>query len=210
MLEPAASESGEPAEITWQELDDLSQLEGAEEDLVSPEEREITFSEVDAETLAELGISAPPVSGDATDAEGAAEKPARRRRSTKATTATDAVAEPSEDQEPAKPARRRRSTKPSETATDDPGTAASKPATRRRRSTKAETTGADTESADTESAAKPARRRRTTKRDDPGGADAAAASRKEAATAPASGDEAGASVAPQGIWQRFRSARTGH
>jgi ribonuclease E len=72
---PAAAGS---EEIGWEELDDLSQLDGVEE------EREYTFEDADAATLAELGISPDEVAVEA-PAEG--EKPKRRTRAKKADTA---------------------------------------------------------------------------------------------------------------------------
>ncbi|HJP70372.1 MAG TPA: NYN domain-containing protein [Candidatus Limnocylindria bacterium] len=65
---PAATGS---EEIGWEELDDISQLDGADE------AREYTFEEADAATLAELGISPDDVAAE-TPAED--EKPKRRTR----------------------------------------------------------------------------------------------------------------------------------
>ncbi|HET8777771.1 MAG TPA: NYN domain-containing protein, partial [Candidatus Limnocylindria bacterium] len=69
---PAATGS---EEIGWEELDDLSQIDGVEED------REYTFEEADAATLAELGISPDEV---ATETPAEEEKPKRRTRAKKA------------------------------------------------------------------------------------------------------------------------------
>ena len=62
---------GAPAsdEVRWQEFDDLSQIDGADSD------REYTFEEADADTLAELGLPAQDVTASAEPAE---EKPKRR------------------------------------------------------------------------------------------------------------------------------------
>ena len=109
---PAAAPEGE---IGFEELDDLSQLDGAGDD------REYSFSEVDPETLAELGLtpeeaaalaSAPPTDADADADAGATteEKPKSRRRSTKKADA-DAGATTEE-----KPKSRRRSTKKADEA----------------------------------------------------------------------------------------------
>ena len=62
-------------EIGWEELDDLSQVDGVVE-----EEREYTFEEADAATLAELGISPDEVASEAAEEE----KPKRRTRTKKA------------------------------------------------------------------------------------------------------------------------------
>jgi uncharacterized LabA/DUF88 family protein len=172
--EELAPAEGGTEEIGWEELDDLSQLDG-----LDPEtEREYTFEEADAATLAELGIDptelAPPA-GEAAEA-STEEKPKRARRSTRSKAATDADA-PSEE----KPKRARRSTKATTDAGDD-----DKPK-RARRSTKA---AAD---ADAGTEEKPKRARRSTK--------AAAGDAAAADDGQAGGDE------PQGIWGRFRSAR---
>ncbi|MEO8510606.1 MAG: NYN domain-containing protein [Chloroflexota bacterium] len=180
----------EPPEVAWQELDDISQVEGIDEELVSPQEGEFTFSEADAATLAELGISPDPA---------AASKPAGRARSPKAAS-TEAVT----DETPAKPARRRRSPKadtadtaPEAPAGDAAGTAPASPSPRARRS------GTKRETPDGEPAAKPAPRRRSTSASG-GNAPSQAAPAVDHATSSSTGGEE-----PQGIWQRFRSARTG-
>ena len=135
---PAAASGAE--EIGWEEFDDLSQLDGASE------EREYTFEEADATTLAELGLTADdnvgleaPVVGEAATDE--APKPARRR-STRA----------ARDESPA-----------AETATDE----APKPA--RRRSTRARSDEAPAAETATDEARKPARRRSTRTRSDESG-----------------------------------------
>lgn len=92
---PAA---GASEEIGWEEFDDLSQLDGVEGD------REYTFEDADAATLAELGISP----GETATAD---EKP-RRTRTRKA--ATDSDEEATEE----KP-RRTRSRKAAAAATDE-------------------------------------------------------------------------------------------
>ncbi|HEX5039064.1 MAG TPA: NYN domain-containing protein [Candidatus Limnocylindria bacterium] len=161
-------------EIGWEEFDDLSQLDGAPET-----DREFTFEEADAATLAELGIdsstAAAPAEGIAEEA-GAEEKPKRRRTTKKAQNgeAADAAAEE-------KPKRRSRATAATSKADE---AAEAKP--KRSRSTRASTADAATEE-------KPKRRSR---------AKAADASERVAQAGDAVADGE-----PQGIWGRFRSAR---
>jgi uncharacterized LabA/DUF88 family protein len=197
----------EPAgEIGWVELDDISQIEELDTAPLtdaSGQEREYTFEEADEATLAELGLL-----DGATDAAPAAEepaaKPARRSRSRKAATA-DAEA-PAE----AAPVRKTRSRKSADSAAPEaapPEAAAEKPA-RRSRTTKAGTTTgktrsakkpADAGTADADAAAKP-KRRRSTK---------STAAKAEASASDASSADTDGDGQPQGIWQRFRSARGG-
>ncbi len=92
---PAASTGGE--EIGWQEFDDLAQLDGADADA----EREYTFEEADAATLAELGISPE----DAVTPAATDEKPKR----TRAPRARKADAAPADADADEKPKRRTRS-----------------------------------------------------------------------------------------------------
>jgi uncharacterized LabA/DUF88 family protein len=205
-----AAASPEPTgEIGWVELDDISQLEELDSAPLtdeSGEEREYTFEEADAATLAELGL----LDGGA---EAAAEdvavetKPARRSRSRKSATpdakaedakagtsapksrsrkAAASAAETPADEAAGKPARRSRSTKSTDTAA--------------RKSKTAKTSAEPTVSAD-EAAAKPRRRR------------SAKSSAAEAAEASSSSQSSGTNESSddqtQGIWQRFRSARGG-
>ena len=160
--------------VGWEEFDDLSQLDGTEA------EREYTFEEADAATLAELGIdpaelpAAEPQteekpkrrSRSTTKADGdAAAKPKSRSRSSTAKAADDATAEPEAAE---KPKRRTRST------TKADGDAAAKPKSRSRSSTaKTATNPVETPDTTSDASAQPA----------------------------ADGEE------PQGIWGRFRSAR---
>jgi uncharacterized LabA/DUF88 family protein len=173
---PVTEAGGEAATgaVGWEEFDDLSQLDGTEV------EREYTFEEADAATLAELGIDPAKVAAtepqaeekpkrrtrSTTKADGdAAAKPKSRSRSSTAKVADDATAEPEAEE---KPKRRARST----TKTD--GDAAAKPKSRSRSSTgKATTNVAESPETTSDSSAQPA----------------------------ADGEE------PQGIWGRFRSAR---
>jgi uncharacterized LabA/DUF88 family protein len=131
--EAAAPATTGGQEIGWEEFDDLSQLDG------SPEpEREYSFEEADAATLAELGID--PDASVATEEAVAEEKP-KRRRSTKAASADSAA-----DEKP----KRTRSTKAAAGDASDAGSA-EKP--KRTRSTKAT-------SADAPADEKPKRRSR--------------------------------------------------
>ena len=183
VAQEAASEAA--PEVGWQEFDDLSQLEGLEE------EREYTFEEADPQTLAELGLldeaaSAEPAPDKAADTavepESKAARPRGRGRA--ASTSRSGASAPTSD-EP-KP-RRRRAAAPKEPAAEGP---AEPPKPRRRTRSAAATPAADAEPAvapDQEVAAKPRRRTRSA----PAGETAAPTSEEQ----------------PQGIWQRFRSAR---
>jgi uncharacterized LabA/DUF88 family protein len=185
------------AEIGWEEFDDLSQLDGLDE------EREYTFSEADPETLRELGLldgapeaaaaTAPPL--ETTEAPLEEARPRTRRRTTRSTEPEPAVAEAPADE--TKPRARRRSPKAaaSSAAVEAPVEAA-KPRTRRRTTTSTAAAGA--EAPEAAEGAKPARRRSTRTR-------SATSSAGESA-----GDASDASqdAAPQGIWGRFRSGRT--
>jgi uncharacterized LabA/DUF88 family protein len=96
---PAVATGAE--EIGWEEFDDLSQLDG------SAAEREYTFEDADAATLAELGLSAEDNVGLATPAAtDEAPKPARRRSTRTRADATPVAEEAATDEAP-KPARRR-------------------------------------------------------------------------------------------------------
>lgn len=187
-----AAESGSE-EIGWEEFDDLSQLDG------TPADREFTFEEADAATLAELGLSeeelsaqqAPTPAGDA-EAEADAPKPARRRstrarkdvpasEATDATVATDAT-EATEAIEAPKPRRSTRSRKPAETAAAvSPEAPPEAPKSRR--------------------AARP----KKTESDQP--AETKPRSRTRSAADASPDASVGAEADPQGIWGRFRSAR---
>ncbi|HET7684858.1 MAG TPA: NYN domain-containing protein [Candidatus Limnocylindria bacterium] len=89
--EPATVDPG--AEIGWEELDDLSQVDGAIETLaLGDPDSEIGFEEVDEATLAELGIEMPAPLAPAEAATEEKPKRATRSRSRKA----DAEAAPAE------------------------------------------------------------------------------------------------------------------
>ena len=187
---PAGETAGE--EIGWEEFDDLKQLEG------DGEERELTFEEADAATLAELGLSA--------DELAALEAPA---------TETD---------ESPKPARRRSTrTKKDESPAADVATSDEAPKPARRRSTRAKADAPEgAEAAGTEEAPKPARRGSTRgRKSEPQVAEEATSSEEapkparrrstgtggEGKAASASQPSQPAEGEPQGIWGRFRSAR---
>ena len=140
-----AIESG-AEEIGWEEFDDLSQLDG------SGAEREYTFEDADAATLAELGLSADDNVGLETPAAATDEapKPARRKSTSTSTRgkATPAAEDVATDDAP-KPARRKSTStgtsgeaKPAAEGTTDE---APKPA--RRRSSRS-STGEGTATAD--------------------------------------------------------------
>ena len=167
-------------EIGWQEFDDLSQLDGAEE-------REYTFEEADASTLAELGLSAEDVAATET-ASTEGEKP--KRRSTRARKAADADASaaeaPAEEEKP-----KRRSTRTRKAADDGGADAPAQDEKPKRRSTRTRKADeGDSPAADPAAEPKPRSRR-----------PARARATEEQAPAPADSEE------PQGIWGRFRSAR---
>ena len=180
-------------EVGWEEFDDLAQLDGAE-----GEEREYSFEEADAATLAELGLSADELAAmtAAAPADGAVEveeapKPRRRSTRTKKADAKPAAASESADEAP-KPRRRSTRTAKAEdipAAKSESAEEAPKPRRRSTRSKKAEEAPA-AESGAADEAPKPRRRAtRTTKAD------------------PAAAADAGDGGEPQGIWGRFRTAR---
>ena len=186
---PAAEAGGEG--IGWEEFDDLSQLDG------SSDERELTFEDADADTLAELGLSAEDLAAlQAPSAEPEeAQKPARRR-STRAK--ADDTASDDAGEAP-KPTRRRSPRTPKDTAPAEEGvTTEEAPKPARRRSTPARADdGAATEPSD---APKPTRRRSPRVPKDEAGTTAGSNDDGPAASPPADGE-------PQGIWGRFRTAR---
>jgi uncharacterized LabA/DUF88 family protein len=182
-LLPEAEPTGE---IGWVELDALSQLDDAEGlgDLGEPgQEREYTFEEADAETLAELGLL------DETPVAETAPPPKRRSRAASTGRAAKTHAPPAAGEEAAAeqaaPRRRSRGAAGSKAAAGEP--AADKPAASRSRTRAPKASGATNPSVD-----KPARRSRAS---------------KPAAGSADAGGEAGGDEDAQGIWQRFRSAR---
>jgi uncharacterized LabA/DUF88 family protein len=183
-----------PPEIGWQEFDDLSELEGL------ADEREYTFEEADPETLAELGLLDEPVIASATaeqaaepeatvEPQGAVEANAPTPRS-RGRRSSPRSADASAGSEGAKP-RRRRAAAPEPVTPEQP---ADQPKPRRRARAAAPqdqeapaATASDKEAI--AAATKPRRRSRS-------------APKSEVST-PASDDQ----PQPEGIWQRFRSAR---
>ncbi|MCV0404234.1 MAG: NYN domain-containing protein [Chloroflexi bacterium] len=205
--ETTAAEPAGNGDVGWEEFDDLSQIDGA------PEDREYTFEEVDAETLAELGLSPEELESlqkaggtDAAAADDQAKPKSTRRRSPRTKkddeSGTDAAA--ADDEAKPKSTRRRspRTKKDDESGTD--AAAAddeAKPKSTRRRSPrtkKDDESGTDAAAADDEAKPKSTRRRSPrTKKDDESGTSA------ETSNAAPTGEDG----EPQGIWGRFRSAR---
>jgi uncharacterized LabA/DUF88 family protein len=186
VVETAEAEAApaEPAEIQWEEVDSLEELEG--DGLGAPSETEIGFEEADAATLAELGLTAAP--GAATQGDGdepapeEAPAPKRRSRAAGGKTATSATrAKAAAAKKPASRAGAKSPTKASTTSRAK-GTKATK--------ADAEPTGA------AEGTAEPAKPRRTR---------STKASAK--AAPPEAGVPSGSEPAEQGIWQRFTSGR---
>jgi uncharacterized LabA/DUF88 family protein len=150
-------------EIGWEEFDDLSQLDGADD------ARQYTFEEADAATLAELGLSPEEAAAPAEE-----EKP--KRRSTRTKKAADAEAPETAPAEEEKPKRRSTRTKRAAAgATETAPAGEEKPKRRSTRTKKAAAAGA-TETAPAEE--KPRARRSTRSR-----------ASEEQAPAPADSDE---------------------
>ena len=174
---PVAAGTGE---IGWEEFDDISQLDGADD------AREYTFEEADAATLAELGLSPE----ETASAPAEEEKPKRRSTRTKKAAAADADGDVTESgpAEEEKPKRRPTRTKKAAAAESEPAPQAEdeKPKRRSTRTPRAADPGAASAAAEEKP---PARR--------------SPRSRPSAEQAPGSA----ASDEPQGIWGRFRSAR---
>jgi uncharacterized LabA/DUF88 family protein len=180
-------------EVGWQEFDDLSQLDGLEE------ERSYTFEEADAATLAELGLLddapvAPEVDAAAESGEEAS-KP-RRSRGRKASdvasvTSTETADEAPTDTSTEAPKPKRGRPRKAATAQADAPTGEGATARRPRARKPAEATSA------TETAEKPKRSRSRRSADE--------SKATPEASGPGSSD---GEAEPQGIWGRFRSART--
>ena len=121
----AEAPSGEAA-IGWEEFDDISQLEVGEE-------REYTFEEADAATLAELGLTPEDAAPDAGDDAAPADAPAERTpraRSPRARKPAGATTDDAGTDEAPKP--RRRSPRAAAPAGDAKDSGADAPAPRRR------------------------------------------------------------------------------
>jgi uncharacterized LabA/DUF88 family protein len=135
---PAAADA-EPAEISWQELDSLEDLEGLDIAAGTGPEREFEFEEAEASTLAELGLSVQPGTDEEADGAGAAAEP------TAAEPATAPARTP-------KPRTRKPSTRASKAASEPASKDAAKP---RARSTAKAGSKEATSSRGTTSGAKP-------------------------------------------------------
>ena len=194
--EAGAADTEADGDIGWVELDDLSQLAELEGIGDLDADREYSFEEADASTLAELGISAEPAAKAAEEAPPAAEKkPARRRtRAAKARPAADAAeATPADESKPAPRRTRARKAEPAADASEAEATP--KPRTRARSTSTGRTRTKKTEGpAGDDETAKPARRTRARKAD-------------SAADAPPAQASGGDGEDQEGIWKRFRSAR---
>jgi len=177
----SATADVEPAEIGWQEVDSIEELEGLGAGEGFGAERGFEFEEADAATLAELGLSSQPAGVSATDG---TDKP-------------DLTSQPSEAEDTASPAvtKKTRTRKPSTRSAAKPAAepaaeAAAKPRARstgKAASGKAASKepGARTRASAPTSAAKPRAARNT---------------RSKAAPAPSEGSD-------EGIWKRFTSGR---
>ncbi|HEY7738364.1 MAG TPA: NYN domain-containing protein [Candidatus Limnocylindria bacterium] len=137
-----AATTSEPAEIGWEELDSIEELDGGMT-AGSPVQDDIAFEEADAATLAELGLTAPasaPASDTADETEVAAAPKSRSRSTAKGTTTSSSRAKATTRKPTAKtdakPAAKPR-TSAAKAGAD--GTKAAKPASRSR-STKAKAT----------------------------------------------------------------------
>ncbi len=198
---PATGTDAAGEEIGWQEFDDLSELDGAEE------EKEYTFEEADAATLAELGIDPASLAEaetmtveDSTESASGEDKP-KRRRSTRAkkSDAGDGEAKADAPSAEDKPTRRRSTRAKKDDANDGEAKADAPPAEdkpTRRRSTRAKKDDANDGKAEGASDEDKPKRRRSTR------------ARSET---PDGGSSSQSAVSedgePQGIWGRFRSAR---
>ena len=182
--EAAVTVAPAEGEIGWTELDDISQVGTTESD----EPREYTFEEADAATLAELGLLP---TEQATPAPSESPKPRRSRtRGVAAKPASEVAAEAAPTTVEAKPGRGR-SRRP---AADAPAPGEEAPKAPRRRSRPAAEPAA-TSQPSPKSAPRPRTRARPKSAAAPG-------------DAPADGPADGSAPGDEGIWQRFRSART--
>jgi hypothetical protein len=214
--------SADTGEITWEEVDDLSQL-GELTDLGEPgDEREYAFSEADPATLAELGLTPDEVpAAPAPESAVVEERPARgrsrtggRRRGT--SPSGDASGEGAGSDEavaPKAPARRGRGRATAESSGDMGGEVAAEAPTGRgrgrSRSSATRSSASRSGAAGGDAAAQgdgpseapaPRRRTRSTKAQAADSAAAQGSSDQGGDGSEAAGDE-------QGIWQRFRSGR---
>ena len=179
----STASDGEPAEISWQELDSLEELEGLGVESASAPEREFEFEEADAGTLAELGLSGQPEAGEIPGAEAAtiaAEADA---------TAAPTSAPKGRSRKPSSRTRSKATPESGSASESEPAEkAAAKPRARSTAKAGAKATGS---SRGTGSAAKPR---------------AARTSRSKAA-APAAATAESDQGSDEGIWKRFTSGR---
>jgi uncharacterized LabA/DUF88 family protein len=219
-----AAIEGAVEEIGWQELDDLSQLGDLDE------ERDYAFEEADAATLAELGLTAaevaePQLAAASTEAATAAgeqasteatpaeTKPrARRSRTTKKAEAEPATS--ASDEAQATPRRRTRTGAKAQAEAEAADTTADqegeqpKPRARRSRTAQSQEAAAPNaeQPADTGTRATRSRSRKAPAANPSARSEASDQSAGSGSDSASDGqDESGE---PQGIWQRFRSART--
>lgn len=187
--EEAAPVAGEavaaPAdqEIGWEEFDDLSQLDIGEE-------REYTFEEADAATLAELGLTTDAASPEAGEDAGKHAKPATEQAAARTPRA-----------------RSPRSRKPAAAADDRP--ADDEPPKPRRRSPRAAPAAGDAKTSGGDAAAAPRRRASRSGTAEGDGAPGASGRKAKASegTTRSTSAQPGDESEPEGIWGRFRSAR---
>lgn len=173
-----AAADAEPADIGWQEVDSIEELEGLGAGEGFGAERGFEFEEADAATLAELGLSSQPAGASATDG---TDKP-------------DVTAQPSEAEGSAGPAvtRKPRTRKPSTRSAAKP---AAEPAAKAEAKPRARSTG---KAAPKEAGAR-------TRASAPTGAAkprAARSTRSKASAAPTEASD------EEGIWKRFTSGRS--
>jgi len=173
----------EEGEVGWTELDDISQVGMTDTD----ETREYSFEEADAATLAELGLLPSDEAAATTTPEAATEAPVEAPAS--------------------ETPKRRRGRKPAEAA--KPEEAAPKPSRSRSRATGAKT--APPESGEKAPARQPRSRAAKPKaagESAAGEAEGAAPKAQPRSRSKAAAEPAPAEGAEEGIWQRFRGART--
>ena len=178
----ATPSDAEPAEISWQELDSLDELEGLGVETAHVPERGFEFEEADAGTLAELGLSGQPEAG---------EVPGTQAATIAADAEADATAAPAgaPKKRGRKPSSRAASKAASESASKSTSKAAAKPRARSAAKAGAKAGAkATTSSRGAGSAAKPR---------------AARTSRSKAAAPAAESDQG----SDEGIWKRFTSGR---
>ena len=177
----SAAADAEPAEIGWQEVDSIEDLEGLGAGEGFGAERGFEFEEADAATLAELGLSSQPAGASATDG---TDKP-------------DLTSQPDEAEESAGPAvtRKPRTRKPS---TRSPAKSAAKPAAEPAAKADAKPRARSTGKAASKEAGAPTRASASTAAAKPR---AARNTRSKASPAPSEGSD-------EGIWKRFTSGRS--